>query len=647
MLHINDLVYRAAGKPLFDGATVSLGKGERAGLVGRNGSGKTTLLKLISGELQPDGGAIRVPRASRIGTVAQHAPSGPESLIETVLAADRERGVLLAEANEARDAARIAEIHERLAAIGAEAAPARAARILAGLGFDEAAQQGACAVLSGGWRMRVALAALLFSEPDLLLLDEPTNHLDLEATLWLEGYLKGYPGTLILVSHDRDLLNRIPHKIVHLERGKLTLYSGNYDRFERTRRERLAHQAALGARQQAQRRHIQAFVERFRYKASKARQAQSRIKALERMEPIASVMEARTMAFDFPAPKPLAPPLITLEGARAGYAPGADVLAGLNLRLDMDDRIALLGANGNGKSTFMKLLAGRLAPQGGRLVKSTKLKIGYFAQDQAEELDLAATPLQLLARALPDANETRLRAQLGRFGFGHDHAELEVGRLSGGERARLLLALMSREAPQVLLLDEPSNHLDVDSREALVQALNAYPGAVVLVSHDPHLIGLVADRLWLVADGTVVPFDGDLDDYRRYLQEQRRAARTHSRGAKAAARDDGAATTGRPISRPISRRDKRRLDAEARAAVTHLRKAAKQAEARVEALGKKKTELEARLADPQVYGGPTTELQTLQVRFGALKQSIAEAEEAWLAAQAALEDGAAHPEASD
>ncbi|MCH8999863.1 MAG: ABC-F family ATP-binding cassette domain-containing protein [Proteobacteria bacterium] len=640
MLHINDLIYRAGGKPLLDGATVSLGKGERAGLVGRNGSGKTTLLKLISGELQPDGGTVGVPRNTRIGTVAQHAPSGPESLIETVLASDRERSALLAEANQALDGARIAEIHERLAVIGAEAAPARAARILAGLGFDEAAQQGTCAALSGGWRMRVALAALLFSEPDLLLLDEPTNHLDLEATLWLEGYLKGYPGTLVLVSHDRDLLNRIPHKIVHLERGKLTLYSGNYDRFERTRRERLAHQAALGARQQAQRKHIQAFVDRFRYKASKARQAQSRIKALERMEPIASVIEARTVAFDFPAPKPLAPPLITLEGARAGYAPGADVLAGLDLRLDMDDRIALLGANGNGKSTFMKLLAGRLAPQGGRLIKSTKLKIGYFAQDQAEELDLAATPLQLLARTLPDANPTRLRAQLGRFGFGHDHAELEVGRLSGGERARLLLALMSREAPQVLLLDEPSNHLDVDAREALVQALNAYSGAVVLVSHDAHLIGLVADRLWLVADGTVAPFDGDLDDYRRYLKEQRRAARSRGRGA---------ATT---TNRPISRKDKRRLDAEARAAVAHLRKAAKQAEARVETLGKKKVELETRLADPQVYGGPTAKLQALQVRFGALRQSIAEAEETWLAAQAALEDasledGAARPEASE
>ncbi|MEE9208878.1 MAG: ABC-F family ATP-binding cassette domain-containing protein, partial [Kiloniellales bacterium] len=549
MLHINDLVYRAAGTPLFERASVSLGKGERAGLVGRNGSGKTTLLKLISGELQPDEGAIALPRHVRVGTVAQHAPSGPESLIETVLAADRERGALLAEAAQARNPGRIAEIHERLATIGADSAPARAARILAGLGFDEAAQQGACAALSGGWRMRVALAALLFSEPDLLLLDEPTNHLDLEATLWLEGYLTGYGGTLLLVSHDRDLLNRIPHKIVHLERGKLTLYSGNYDRFERTRRERLVRQAALDARQLAQRRHIQAFIDRFRYKASKARQAQARIKMLERMEPIASVMEARTFGFEFPEPKPLAPPLITLENACVGYAPGASVLRDLNLRLDMDDRVALLGANGNGKSTFMRLLAGRLAPQGGRLVKSAKLGVGYFAQDQAEELDLEATPLQLLARTLPAANQTRLRAQLGRFGFGHDHAELTVGKLSGGERARLLFALMSREAPQVLLLDEPSNHLDVDAREALVQALNAYPGAVVLVTHDPHLIGLVAERLWLVEGGTVAPFEGDLEDYRRHLQDRRRAARGRSRSAKAQARGPAGAAPSRPISR--------------------------------------------------------------------------------------------------
>ena len=350
MLHINDLVYRAAGKPLIDGASAAIGKGERVGLVGRNGSGKTTLLGLIAGDLQPDGGTIGVSPRVRIGTVAQDAPSGPKSLVETVLGADTERGTLLAEAKDARDPARIAYIHERLAAIGAESAPARAARVLAGLGFDDAAQHGPCAALSGGWRMRVALAALLFSEPDLLLLDEPTNHLDLEATLWLEGYLKGFPGTLVLVSHDRDLLNRIPRKIVHIEHGKLVTYAGNYDRFERTRRERMARQSALNARQQAQRRHIQAFIDRFRYKATKARQAQSRIKALERMEPIASVMEARMPTFDFPDPRPLAPPIVTLENACVGYAPGTTVLAGLNLRLDMDDRIALLGPNGNGNS---------------------------------------------------------------------------------------------------------------------------------------------------------------------------------------------------------------------------------------------------------------------------------------------------------
>ncbi len=640
MLHINDLVYRAGGRPIIEGATLAVGPGERIGLIGRNGSGKSTLLKLVAGELQADGGAIALARRVRLGAIAQHAPAGPESLIDTVLAADTERAALLTEAETARDPARIAEIHERLAAIGAEAAPARAARILAGLGFDETAQQGACAALSGGWRMRVALAALLFVAPDLLLLDEPTNHLDLEATLWLEGYLKSYPGTLILVSHDRDLLNKIPRKIVHLEGGKLTSYAGNYDRFERTRREQLERQSALATRQKAQRKHIQAFIDRFRYKASKARQAQSRIKMLERMEPIASVIEARTASFDFPEPKTLAPPLITLENAQAGYAPGAPVLRGLDLRLDMDDRIALLGANGNGKSTFMKLLAGRLAPQGGRLVTSAKLKVGYFAQDQADELDLAATPLQLLARALPEVADTRLRTQLGRFGFGRDHAELEVGRLSGGERARLLFALMSREAPQVLLLDEPTNHLDVDAREALVQALNGYPGAVVLVSHDPHLIGLVADRLWLVADGRIVPFDGDLDDYRRHLQERRRAERGKARAAKAPD-TAGTQTAGRPTSRPTSRKDKRRAGAQARAAAAHLRKAVKEAEARIAKLDRKKAALEARLADPEVYGGPTAKLQALQVEFGAIKQALTAAEEAWLDAQSAIENALA------
>jgi ATP-binding cassette subfamily F protein 3 len=627
MLHIQDIVYRIAGRPLFDQASATLAKGERVGLVGPNGSGKTTLLRLIAGELHLDGGSVAVPRNVRIGRVAQEAPSGPDSLIDTVLAADTELGALLAEAGKAQDPARIAEIHERLATIGAESAPARAARILAGLGFDEAAQQQPCAALSGGWRMRVALAGLLFARPDLLLLDEPTNHLDLEATLWLEGYLKSYPGTLLLVSHDRDLLNRVPQKILHLEGGKLNLYAGNYDRFERTRREALEHQAKLRSRQLAQRRHIQAFVDRFRYKASKARQAQSRLKALERMEPVASMMERRTVAFAFPEPAPLSPPLITLDRASAGYEAGKAVLHALDLRLDMDDRIALLGPNGNGKSTLMKLLAGRLKPQGGRLVKSSKLKVGYFAQDQAEELDLSATPLQLMARALPKEPEVRLRAQLGRFGFGQDHAGTRIGALSGGEKARLLFALMTREAPQVLLLDEPTNHLDVDAREALVQALNAFDGAVVLVSHDPHLIALTTERLWLVAGGTVAAFEGDLDDYRRLLETERRDARAKARVGK-----PGKAAGGK------SRKDQRRAGAEARAAVAHLRKTAKQAEARIEKLTKEKAALEDRLADPEVYNGSTADLQALHIKFGDITRALAQAEEDWLAALAAVEE---------
>ena len=628
MLHINDVTYRVAGRPLLERATVAVNKGERVGLVGRNGTGKTSLLRLIGGEQTLDQGEISFPRGVRVGTVAQEAPSGQTSLIDTVLAADKERTALLAEAESSQDAARLAEIHERLATIGAESAPARAARILAGLGFDEAAQQRPCAEFSGGWRMRVALAALLFSEPDLLLLDEPTNHLDLEATLWLEGYLKAYRGTLLLVSHDRDLLNRVPTRIVHLQGLRLTAYAGNYDRFERTRREQMERQAAMQAKQLAERRHIQKFIDRFRYKASKARQAQSRIKALERMEPIASVIEESTVTFRFPDPAPLSPPLITLDRADVGYEPGKPVLRNLDLRIDMDDRIALLGANGNGKSTFVKLLAGRLAPQEGKLVKSSKLAVGYFAQDQAEELDLEATPLALLQRLLPMATEQKLRTHLGGFGFGQDKVEVKVGKLSGGEKARLLFAMMSREAPHILLLDEPTNHLDVDSRQALIQALNDYEGAVILVSHDPHLIELVADRLWLVSDGGVAPFEGDMEDYRRHLMEQRRAERAASRGAREAKAGSGD---------QVSKKDRRRAAAEARAAVADLRKAARTAEQRIESLTREKDALEAKLADPEIYNGPTAKLMDLQVRHSKLKQAISKAEEAWLEAQSALE----------
>src|SRR6266481_5178460 len=620
MLLIKDLTYRIAGRTLLDNVSLSLPAGHHAGLIGRNGTGKSTLLKLIAGTLQADGGEIGLPANTRIGMLAQEAPDGPESL----LAADTERARLLAEAETAHDPHRIGEIHTRLADIEAHRAPARAAAILAGLGFDTAQQAQPCRDFSGGWRMRVALAAVLFAVPDLLLLDEPTNHLDLESTLWLENFLVGYPRTLLLVSHDRNLLNKVVDKIIHLEDNKLTLYTGGYDRFEQTRAERLAQVAAAASKQAAQRRHMQAFVDRFRYKASKARQAQSRLKALARMEPIASVSEARTVTFDFPSPDPLAPPLVTLDEVDVGYAPGQPVLRRLDLRLDMDDRIALLGANGNGKSTMVKLLAGRLAPLAGSMRRSPKLKVGYFAQHQQEELDLTATPLQLMQRLRPLGNDESRRAQLARFGFGPGQVVTRVGDLSGGEKARLLFALMTHEKPHVLLLDEPTNHLDVDAREALVQALNDYEGAVVLVSHDPHLIELTADRLWLVADGRCTGYDGDLEEYRRLLLDQRRE-RGRERGGNRA--------------EPISRKEKRRAAAETRAATTHLRKAAENAERQVRALEARRGSFEQRLADPKVYGGPTRDLMELQVKLVEVKKQIAAAEEQWLSAQAALESG--------
>ena len=632
MLTISNLTYRIAGEPLFDQASITLHKGEHVGLVGRNGSGKTTLLRLITHEIEADGGAISLERNIKVGKVAQEAPGGPESLIGFVLAADGERSALIAEAERADDPARLAELHERLRAIEADSAPARAARILAGLGFDEAAQQRPCAVYSGGWRMRVALAALLFSRPDLMLLDEPTNHLDLEAAVWLEGFLKSYQGSYLLVSHDRGLLDRAAERIVHLAERKLTSYAGNYSRFEETRLEQQRLQAALYAKQQAERRHMQSYIDRFRYKASKARQAQSRIKALERMEPVANVIDPASVSFQFPEGPELAPPILTLERASAGYGAGPPVLRDLNLRLDMDDRIALLGANGNGKTTLARLLAGRLEPQAGRLTRAGKLKVGYFAQDQSDELDLAATPLAHMARAMPKALPVQLRAQLGRFGFGQERAEVAVGKLSGGEKARLIFALVSRHQPQLLLLDEPTNHLDIESRQALVQALLAFRGAVVLVSHDPHLVELVADRFWLVAGGKVAPFEGDLDDYRQHLLAQRRAERSRTRGTSASAKKTaaGSNTAGN------SKKEKRRAAAQRRAETANLKAAVRQAEKEVSRLSTRKQDLERRLADPEVYGDPEA-APDLQLAHGKLAAALAAAEEAWLEATTALE----------
>ncbi|MGP1394312.1 MAG: ABC-F family ATP-binding cassette domain-containing protein [Inquilinaceae bacterium] len=627
MLQIADLTYRIAGRILLDNATVSVPEGHRVSLIGPNGAGKTTLLRLILGDLHPDGGGVSMPRRWRVGTVAQEAPGGNGSLIDTVLAADTERSALLAEADRATDPTRIADIHARLVDIDAHAAPARAASILAGLGFDHQAQQRPCGALSGGMRMRVALAATLFAQPDLLLLDEPTNHLDLEATLWLEAYLKSYPGTLLIISHDRDLLNAIPETTIHLEDGKLVPYGGGYDRFEETRRLRLAHMAALQARQTAQRAHMQAFVDRFRYKASKARQAQSRLKALAKMEPIASVAEARTIQFDFPEPEPLSPPLITLNGVAVGYN-GTPVLKGLNLRIDTDDRIGLLGANGNGKSTLVKLLAGRLQPLVGDMGRSGKLKIGYFAQHQTDELDVAIDPLTQALRWRPGSAEQKLRSHLGRFGFSQDRARTPIGSLSGGEKARLLFALMCLDAPHVLLLDEPTNHLDVDSRQALVQALAAFNGAVILISHDPHLISLSADRLWLVADGACRPFDGDLDDYRRLLIEQRRSERASARSG---------ANGGERQEPTLSRKEQRRAAAEARAALAEVSRKAKEAEAAIVRLTAEKKTFEARLADPSLYQQPAEAVTKVRRALADLDKRLAAAEATWLEAQEKLE----------
>ena len=633
MLHMNELTYRIAGRVLIDRATVAVSAGQKIALVGRNGSGKTTLLKLIAGELQPDGGAISVPPRWRIGRVAQDAPAGPEALIDIVLAADTERTQLLRTAEMATDPHEIAETHERLAQIQAHAAPARAAAILAGLGFDAAAQGRPASEFSGGWRMRVALAAILFAEPDLLLLDEPTNHLDLEATLWLESYLKTYPRTVLLVSHDRDLLNAVPDRVIHIDRGKLISYSGNYDSFERVRRERLKNTVAVAAKQAEQRRHMQAFIDRFRYKASKARQAQSRIKALARMEPVAPVIEEASIEFRFPDPEPLSPPILTLDSVTAGYGE-RPVLSRLDLRIDMDDRIALLGANGNGKSTLVRLIAGRLKPMAGTLRRSPKLRIGYFAQHQAEELNLAATPLRHMQDLEPLASDEKLRAHLGRFGFSGQKALTQVGALSGGEKARLLFALMSRTAPHLLLLDEPTNHLDMDSREALVEALNAYEGAVILISHDPHLIELTADRLWRVAEGTCHSFEGDLDDYRRLLLDERRGAGADTRTAEPSTPDGP------------TRKEMRRQSAAARAALAPLRQEIRGLEVRIADLSREREALERRLADPATYvGNGSGSIVELQTRLAEVARLLAEAEETWLERHDALERATPSPDA--
>ena len=513
MLTIDGITVRLGGRPILERASATIPQGARVGLIGRNGAGKSTLMKTLIGEIEPDDGSIGKPSKARIGYIAQEAPDGAITPEQAVLAADVERASLLEEADTCTDVDRLGEVHERLLAIDACTAPARAAKILSGLGFDEEMQHRPLSSFSGGWKMRVALGALLFSEPDILLLDEPSNHLDLEATLWLENFLKSYPATLLVISHERDLLNNVVDHILHLQGGQLTIYSGGYDAFEKQRAERAAQLESAKAAQDAQRARLQDYVARNSARASTAKQAQARAKMLAKMQPIAALMEDPSLSFEFPSPGELRSPMITLDGAAVAYGEAPPILKRLNMRIDADDRIALLGRNGNGKTTLARLLSSQLDPVEGAMNAPGKLKVGYFTQYQVEELASDETPLELMSRAMEGKTPAAVRAQLGRFGFSGPRATQKVEKLSGGERARLALALITRDAPHLLILDEPTNHLDVDAREALVQALNDYSGAVILISHDRHMVELTADRLMLVDSGTAKEYSGSMDDY--------------------------------------------------------------------------------------------------------------------------------------
>jgi ATP-binding cassette subfamily F protein 3 len=625
MLHISDISFRHGERVLFDRASAAFSDGWKVGLVGRNGAGKSTLLRLIQGQIEADSGEINLMGRTRVGSVPQDPPGGDISVIDAVLAADVERSALLAEDATCHDGVRLAEIHARLDEIGAAAAPSRAASILNGLGFDNDKQSRPCGEFSGGWRMRVALAGTLFSSPDLLILDEPSNHLDVEAMIWLTEYLKRFRNTVLMVSHDRDLLNDVCDHIVHIDQQKLVAYTGNYDFFERTRAERLANDAAQQAKVAAQRKHMQAFVDRFKAKASKARQAQSRMKMIEKLGPVASVPIDERISFNFPSPDILASPIETLDDVSVGYPDGPLVLRNLDLRIDMEDRIALLGQNGNGKSTFIRLISQRLEPREGQMKKTPKLRVGYFSQDQEESLDYEGTPFDHMNRALgPGAGEAKVRAQLGRFGFSRDRATLKVGVMSGGEKTRLLLALATRNAPHLLLLDEPTNHLDMDARASLVDAINDFEGAVVLVSHDTHLVKMVADALWVVQNGTVKPFDGDIDEYQAKLLKERGA-----RPPKA----EKAADAG-------SKKDQRKAAADNRSNKAPLKKAVDSAEKMLARLTEQLNGVLTKLADPAIYAGPGSIVTELQKEKARLEREVENAERRWLTAQEALEAAA-------
>jgi ATP-binding cassette, subfamily F, member 3 len=622
MLSITDISVRIAGRLLIEQGTAQIVPGARVGLIGRNGAGKSTLFHAIRGELPLEAGSITIPPRWRVGSLAQEAPNGPESLIDVVLKADLERDALLVEADTAHDPHRIAEIQTRLVDIDAHSAPARAAAILSGLGFSTADQARPCSEFSGGWRMRVALAATLFSAPDLLLLDEPTNYLDLEGTLWLEDHLANYPRTVIVISHDRDLLDTSVDQILHLDRGKLTLYRGSYTSYEEQRATKEMLDAKHAKRQDAERKRLQAFVDRFKAKASKARQAQSRVKMLEKMKPIAALVRQDVREITFPAPeKMLSPPIIAVDAVSVGYDPKNPVLNRVTLRIDNDDRIALLGSNGNGKSTLVKLLANRLAPFSGKITRADKISIAYFAQHQLDELNEDGSPYDHVRKLMPDAPETKVRGRTGAIGFSGKAGDTVVKSLSGGEKARLLLGLATFFGPNMIILDEPTNHLDIDSRAALAEAINEFPGAVIMVSHDRYLIESCADQLWVVADRTVTPYDGDLDDYRRMVLS--------ARGMRASSRDRGTNERG-------NGRDKQpRVKAEKR---IPLKQKITEAEAEIARINGIISKIDLALALPDLFQrDPKQAAQLSKARAGAAS-ALQRAEEEWLAASSQYDE---------
>ena len=617
MLDIKNITYRIAGRTLFDGASLSVPNGHHVGLVGPNGSGKSTLFKLIASELDLDGGEIAVVSGASMGMVRQDMPDDDTPLIDVVLASDTERASLLAELEAPIDVERMSDVYMRLNDINAYEAPSQAAIILSGLGFSEAEQSMPISAFSGGWKMRVALAAALFRKPGLLLLDEPTNHLDFEAIVWLENFLINYEHTFLIISHDRDTLNKVVSHIAHLDQKKLSLYTGNYDQFENAlAQKRLGHQA-LFDKQQAHKKKMMAFVDRFGAKASKAKQAQSRLRAIEKMDMVDALIAERATSFSFPKPEQIASPIITIDDVDVGYEANKPVLENLNIGIGGEDRIALLGANGNGKSTFIKLISDNLSAMSGKIMRHSKLRVGYFAQHQSDELDVTLTPFEAL-RASIDQPEPKLRALLGRFGFDKTKSDTKIQKLSGGEKARLLFCMMSHDAPHIMLLDEPTNHLDIDARQALIQALNGYEGCVILVSHDPHLVAAVADRLYLVKDGGVRSYEGDLKAYRQLIMDQRRKERSDARNAKKQKKSNADKSGGPTV----------------KLAVKPTVSAAQMAEleAKIDVLTQQKQELEAQMAHEQV-AQDQGQLAELAASYEQINSDLMATEAAWFEAQ--------------